>query len=284
MRTLALAAAQIFDKLSELVFGPVQGTITTALAAGSLVVPQGQMATLPGGRRVRVLRATRVTTAATAIPVRLEHLADSYPAKANFIATPIGTVATWVSPPAGLPATGTTSALGMNARATNLKIAGVAYYTHVDTPAELFAAGVAGSGRLILLAPTVREVSTNANEIVGDAGMFDATWRLRWVPTNVGEQGPVLQLSSDIYDSLCGALLGANVCEQPVRFRQWAPMTQPAWKGSWELTLVAQLGIEGRVLCHAGDDDDLEGIDAIVEVPDDATQPGPFRVLETIDL
>ncbi len=76
MNTVDSSAAQIFDKLSDALVGPVRGTVSCT-AATTIWVPQGQLATLADGRRVRVVKATSVGASRTAIPVRLEWLAPA---------------------------------------------------------------------------------------------------------------------------------------------------------------------------------------------------------------
>lgn len=71
MANVSSSSLQIFDKLSGVLVGPVRGFVSCT-ALSNVWVPQGQLATLPDGRRVRVVKATEVTTSATNVPVRLE--------------------------------------------------------------------------------------------------------------------------------------------------------------------------------------------------------------------
>jgi len=115
--SIGSVTAQLFDKLSDLVVGPVQGMVVATSTSGTVILPQGTYGVLSDGRLVRVRRSTRVTTTATFVPCRLAFLTPSYPAPSNFAAisqsttttsiTAIAAVTVSVVSTVGFPASGT---------------------------------------------------------------------------------------------------------------------------------------------------------------------------------
>lgn len=95
MSDVAAITAQLYDKLSDLVVGfSVQGTLYATSTSGTVVVPQGTLATLSDGRLVRVRKSTRVTTTPTPVPTRIAFLTPGSPVPHNFVAVGSSTTLT----------------------------------------------------------------------------------------------------------------------------------------------------------------------------------------------
>lgn len=279
--TLESTAAQLLDKLVETVSGPVRGTITATATSGTVKVRIGQIATLPDGRRVRVIKRTAVSTTPTAVPCRLELLSPASPAAANFKAVAIGTVATWLSPPAGLAATGTTSAFAAGANAGSLKIAALVEHDNASSPPEIFAAGAQGTAALILLSPSVRRIGPDN---LTSYGLYEATWRLRLCLFDVAEEKIRRTRARNTFDAIAASVLNAAAGDDSVRIGGWNPVRETGWGTSaWEATLLTRLEVDGRTMRDAAAEADFEGADVTVKIPGDSDQPSPFRVVEDVD-
>lgn len=272
--SLAAVALQIADKVCQLITGPVVGTITTTATVGEVEVPIGQMATI-GGRRVRVIKRTPVTTTPTLVPVRLEWLAPSMPNANNFAAVAAGTVATWVAPPANLVATGTTSQLGPGSLAGALKIGAFVEHDSDDGPADTFAAGATGTATLCLFSPSVERIGSE-NFVM--TGLYEATWGLRLALNDVGQQKERRTRARDAFDAIVAALHGAAAGDDVIRVRRFRPVKKPGWNQAWDLDLLTRVEIDGLPLREANPD--FVDADIIVKIPGDADQPSPHRVLE----
>jgi hypothetical protein len=271
--SIADCAAEILDRICDVVTGPVVGTISATCSLGRVRIPRGQMATLPDGRRVRVTHNTWVEGTDT-VPVRLEHLAPSVPAANNFRATAAGTVATWVSPPASIDATGTTSVFASGARAGSMKIAALAEY---DSP-DAFPAGAQGTASLILVSPSLRSV---AGPGMRSRALYEATWRLRLNVYDNAEQPVRRTRARDAFDAIDASIVGAFAGDDIIRIGSWVPIRDGI---AWEATLLTRIVNDGRVLADADSGDDLEGVDLTVLLPEDADQPSPFRVQDSLDV
>jgi len=277
MSSLECVAGQILDKVVDLSLGPVQGTLETVASAPTQVL-QGQRATLSDGRLVRVMKSTRVGTSPTLVQARLEFPSPSYPRANNFAIIPAGTVATWIDPPAGVAPTSTTNAFAPGIRSDGLFIAGIAEHDDVDNPAELFAAGVQGSARLILLTPNVRRVG--ADTFVTRM-LAEATWRLRLVLGKLSAQAEPRALARKTFDALVKSLHGATAGNDEIRLTAWTRIRDPKWPNTWEATLLTRVVIPGRTL--QAQDAPFLTAGADVRLPGDGAQPGPFRVLDDVD-
>lgn len=278
--TLESVAAQLADKACDVLTGPVRGTITTT-ATSDTTVPIGQIATLPDGRRVRVIKRTIVGTAATAVPVRLEILSPAVAAAGNFREVALGTVATWVSRPTGLAATGTTSAFGSGTYAGSLKIASYTEHDTASSPPEIFASGAQGSASLVLISPTVRRIGPDN---ITSRGLYEATWALRLVLFDLGDESVRRTRVRAAFDAIVAALEGTAAGDDLVRVTAWTPSQQTGWGvGAWDATLLTRLEVEGRTVREAAAEEDFEGADISVLIPEDADQPSPFRVLDSAD-
>lgn len=280
MSSLSLVAAQILDKIVETVTGPVRGTITST-ATSDIFVPIGTRATLPDGRYVRVIKRTLVGTGGAAIPVRLEHLSPSFPAVGNFRPVALGTVATWVSPPAGLSATGTTSAFASGVNAGTLKLGAIVEHDSAETPPDIFAAGAAApTTALVLVSPTCKRIGPDN---ITSRGLYEATWRLRMIFADVGEQKERRTRARDAFDAIVNSAAGGAAGEDVIRIGGWSPARVQAWGTFWEAPILTRVALDGRPMIDAAAEEAFEGIDLTVELPEDADQPSPFRVLDTAD-
>jgi hypothetical protein len=278
--TLETVAAQLADKACDVLTGPVRGTITTTATADT-TVPIGQIATLPDGRRVRVIKRTIVGTSATAVPVRLEILAPASAAAGNFRAVALDTVATWVSPPTNLATTGTTSAFSSGTYAGALKIASFTEHDTASSPPEVFAAGTQGTASLVLISPTVRRIGPDN---ITSRGLYEATWPLRLVLFDVGDERVRRTRVRNAFDAIIAALEGTAAGDDLVRITAWTPSQQTGWGvGAWDATVVTRLEVEGRTIREAASEEAFEGADISVLIPEDADQPSPFRVLDSAD-
>lgn len=276
--TLASVARQLADKICNVITGPVVGTVTAAATAGDVELAIGQMATITGGRRVRVIKRTKVRSAGTAVPVRLEWLAPSIPARANFSAVANGTVATWVSPPAGIVATGTTNAFGMGPLAGDLKIGSYSEHDQIDSPADLFAAGAVGTAALVLLSPTIRRIGSD-NFIM--TGLYEATWRLRLALNDTGENKERRTRVRDSFTALVQAMHGGAAGDDYIRVGDFKPVKEAGWGLAWEASILTRLEVDGVPLLETNEDLDEVGI--TVKIPGDLDQPSPFQVLEDVE-
>lgn len=280
MSGLSDVAAQMMDRLCDVITGPVRGTVTST-ATSDTWVQRGQRASLPDGRYVRVTKRTLVGTGGAAIPVRLEVLSPSVPAAGNFAAVAASTVATWISPPANLAATGTTSAFAAGSNAGTIKIGALVEHDSADTPPDIFASGAAGlTAALVLVSPTVRRIGPDN---VTSRGLYEATWRLRMVFADIGEQFTRRTRARDAFDAIVNSLEGTTAGDDVVRIGGWTPVKAQAWGTYWEAPLLTRVSVDGRPMRDAAAETDFEGIDLIVEIPEDADQPDPFRVLDTAD-
>lgn len=271
MSSISDVAAEILDRLCTVVTGPVTGIITTTCTSGRVLVPRGQMATLPDGRRVRVTHNTWVD-GTEAVPVRLEHLAPSYPAQNYFRATAAGTVATYVSPPANIVATGTTSAFASGARAGSMKIAALAEY---DSP-DAFPAGAQGTASLILVSPNARNIGGPNS----DRARYELTWKLR-LNVYAAEQPTRRTRAREAFDAINASLAGASAGGDIIRLSAWTSVRDGL---AWDATLVTRVWLDNAIEESADSGDDLEGVDLTVLLPDDDAQPDPFRVRDAIDV
>lgn len=280
MSSLATVAAQLADKLVDCITGPVRGTVTTT-ATSDTWVQIGTIATIPDGRRVRVTKRTLVGTGGAAIPVRLEHLSPSYPAVHNFAAVAVSTVATWIARPTGLAATGTTSAFGAGANAGTIKIGALVEHDSADTPPDVFAAGAAGlTAALVLASPTTKRIGAGN---ITSRGLYEATWRLRMIFADIGEQPTRRTRARDAFDAIVNSLEGCAAGDDVVVIGGWTPIKAQAWGTFWEATIVTNVAIDGRPMRDAAAEEDFEGVDLSVLIPEDADQPTPFRVLDSAD-
>lgn len=293
--SLAATVGQLLDKVSDLIVGPVQGTVLATAKDLSVVVPQGLQASLPDGRLIRVTKGKRVTTAATAVSVRLLYLAPTVPVAANFAAVAGGLTATWqagtgadgpVAVPDNLTATGTTTAFGFTARAAPLRIASFVESTDVRDPEDLFKAGAIGGVSLVLTDPEVKTISGGGIVDISESRIMlrEVVWKIR---ANIATNAPSKERrikARDVHDNLCAVLLGATVGDSQLRLGPWKLVRRDPNADSWELTIITQLWTDGRVLQLEAVDGlpDFEDLDALITVPGDTDQPGPFRV-ETIN-
>jgi hypothetical protein len=269
--TLSDVAADILDRLVAVVTGPICGTVTTTCTSGRVCVPRGTMATLPDGRRVRVTHNTWVE-GTDDVPVRLEHLAPSIPAANNFRATAAGTVATWIDPPANIAATGTTSALASGSLAGSMKIAALAEY---DAP-DAFPAGAQGTASLILVSPNLKALDGD-----GENARFEATWKLRLNVYDNAEQPVRRTRARSAIGAITSSLHGASAGGDIIRVGSWTSVKDGL---AWDATLLTRVWLENRVDLDAELGTDLEGVDMTILLPNDAAQPDPFRIRDSLDV
>ena len=289
MSELESTVAQIFDKLAENVIGPVLATVTATSSAGTVVLPQGQMGTLPDGRRVRVRRAKRITASATPVQVRLEWLTPAVPRASNFTAIPVGMVVTWVSPPAGIAATGLVSVAG--AKSTSVLVesglplpvfGAVAEHERVESQLDAFASGLNGNAGAILQAPEAQDWTRGTTEHRIQATEW--RWKLHVTLPRLAQGQDRSVLSRQIYAALCATLQGATCGDDPVRFLSWKPLTSKASLAQeYELQFATHEWSEGRVMQPqaVADLGTFDTLGASVRLPGDATAT-PFRVEEDI--
>jgi hypothetical protein len=280
--TLESATGQILDKLSDLVVGPVQGTVTAIATRGTPRIMQGQLAQLPDGRRVRARRTKVLCAQPTMIPVRLEHLSPSFPAARNYLPIHAGVRATWLDGPADIEPSAAMSAFGPGVMAAGLHLGSVVENDRVTNGEDLFAAGAEGTAKAVLLAPSLRPIG---DEHEARRGWFEATWRLRINLDCLSLQKTPRALARTIFDALAGCLLGATVADDIVRFGPWEPVRHPGPATTWELVFMSRLAVDGRVsrAVHQTDPELTGAVTTITLLGDDA-QPAPFRVQDEMRL
>ena len=273
-------AGQILDKLSDVVLGPVQGTITAVASSGTVKVKQGQKATLPDGRIVRVRKTTRVTASPKPVPVRLLWLSPSVPAANNFAAVTAGLTATWVSPPAGLAATGTTSLFAKHSRAC---LGSVVRQHQLTSPADLFAAGSNGQAVGVLLAVRARRAGVGMSR--HREMQLETNWTLRVNAHQYAPKDGVIASVDVIFDRLKDSLLGATAGSGQVRFDSWEPVKTEGGTVSYDLKFSAQIIAEGRVMDDSyANDPELSIFSSGMIVNDDGVTPDPWKIEQEFDV
>lgn len=277
MTTLDSTADQVFDKLADLVTGPVCGTLA-ATATSDVWVPQGQLATLADGRRVRVRKATYVTETSTAVPVRLEWLSPSYPAARNYNPVPNGTAATWLSPVAGLDAAATTNEFASGTRASGLLINSVVEHDRIANGGDLFGSGAQGTSSILLLDP---EVTPIGGEQYNAHQYFDVKWSLRVNLATFEPKKDATARARSAFDALCASLLGSTCGDDVVRFGQWRRVAKTEKSHSWELQFFTRLAAAGRPSYDAGDAT-FDEVGVTITIPRDDEQDAPFRIEDEI--
>lgn len=279
--TLDTTAAQLLDKLADLAVGNIFGTIA-ATSSVDVYIPQGTMATLPDGRRVRCVKATKVWGGAhpSPVPVRIEWLSPSFPAVGNGAPVDSGTVATWVSPPTGVAATGLASAFASGSQSSGLKINSVVESDRLDTGVDLYAAGANGTTSLVLLEPSLNPIGGGHYY---DHEYYDVLWKLRCNFAAIVKTKDKLTSARTVFDRLCKSVLGATAGEDVVRFGKWSRVKTDGVSHSWELEIFTRLAPAGRVEQSANQTDpDIETVGLIAKLPRDADQPSPYRVQEDV--
>lgn len=247
MATIESTAAQLLDKLSELVSGPVRGLVEahTAVDAPSWI-PQGARAVLPDRRQVRVVRATKVVPGFGArVGVRLVHLGPAVPATANFVPCASGVEVTWLDPPGWLRPTARLLELGHGPRARGLRVGSCVEASELKTPADLFACGAQGETALVLLAPETRAVE----EVI--AGRFQRVrleWRLRINLSTLSPEAVRRAGLRELHRNLVAVLQGATAGDDVVRCGNLRQVRQAGSSESWELSLSTELDLDGRAL------------------------------------
>lgn len=284
--SLSDTAAQLFDKISDLVVGPVQGTVlATALDTTSpIVVPQGQIGALPDGRLVRALYGKRVRTTA-GIPVRLLFLSPSVPRAGQFTAIASGTTVAWQNPPPGISPTGVaTSAFGHTARAGIVRIVSAVEYVDVQAEDDLFKAGAQGGSTVILLEPEVLPIEGISESGEQRYQLFKTLWKIRVnVSTSATDKNRRVAARL-LFDNLVDMIQGAQVGDSPLQIAGWKLVRRAPGTDSWELRVIAQFWSDGRAMqpeAVAGLGT-FADIAATIVLPGDTDQPNPFRVSTTL--
>lgn len=290
MSELDSTVAQIFDKLAENVIGPVLGTVTATTSAGVVILPQGQMGSLPDGRRVRVRRGKRISTTATPVSVRLEWLAPSVPRASNFAPVAAGTVVTWDTPPADITATGLVSvafaksSYALPESGSPLAVFGaVAEKERIVTAADGFVAGLNGRAGAILQAPESLDWTRGTTEHRIQATEW--RWKLQVSMAILDVQKERSALSRQIYAALCATLQGATCGDDPVRFLSWKPITaREANAQVYELQFATHQWSEGRVMQPQATASlpDFITVGSTILLPLDGTQTPDFQVEEDV--
>jgi hypothetical protein len=277
---IASTVGQILDKLSDVVLGPVQGTITASSTAGTVKIPQGQQVKLPDGRLLRVRKTTNVTTTPKVVPCRLYWLSPSVPAAANFAAIAAGLTATWQSPPTNTNATGTTSLFAKHARAC---LGSVVRQHQLTNPADLFAAGSNGQAVGILMPARLRK--SGIGMMKHREMQLEAQWTLRVNANQYSPKDGVIVSIDSIFDKLKDSLLGATVGSGQVRFDSWEPVKTEGSTISYELKFSTQIIAEGRVMDSSyAADPELSVFDSSMTVNDDGVTPNPWKIEQEFDV
>lgn len=248
MSSLASCAADIFDRLAECVNGPVLGTVTAASTAGTVIIPRGQMGTLPDGRAVRCTKSTRCTVAGASVPVRQVFLSPAYPAASNFASVAPGTVVTWVSRPTGIAATGTVATAF--AAQSGAPLVSAVELEQLPAGADAYAAGAQGNALAILLSPDVKSIP--GSERMGRRSRVEIAWKIRVNMSTLAPQGQRRAAARDVFDALMAALDGANVAGSLLWFGKWSLARQADTISSYEMALTAQAWMNGRVMQSRG--------------------------------
>ncbi len=248
MSNLGALVADALDCLSECVRGPVRGAVTSLATSGSVVVPRGQLGTLPDGRVVRCTKATRVTTDGADVPVRLQFLAPSYPAANNFSAVGSGVTVTWTDPPTGLAATGTTVA-PFAAHADTAPLVSLAELEHMPANVDPFAAGAQGTALAILLSPAVRAIP--GSERMARYTQAEVTFKVRCNFSSLAPHAGRRTAARDTFDALAAAIGGAKIAGSIATIGSWQLVRQDAAATSYELTFAAKAWLRGRVMQSA---------------------------------
>lgn len=244
MLNLDALVGDVFDYLSETVNGPVRGQVLSTAAAGTVVVPRGQLGTLPDGRIVRCVKATKVTTTATPVPVRLQFLSPAYPAPSNFNPVASGAIVTWASPPAGIAATGTAAA-AFAPISTGLPLSGIAELDHLDPNVDPYAAGAQGSTLALVLSPEVRAIA--GSEHVARHTRVEIAWKIRCNLSTLAAQGARRTSARATFDVLHAALVGGNVAGGVAWLGAWTLARQAGGISSYELAMSVRTWMRGRV-------------------------------------
>lgn len=294
--SLASTVAQILDKLSDLVVGPVRGTILASATQGIVTVPQGLLAALPDGRLVRVVQGKRVGTSPSPISVRLLFLAPSAPTAGNFAPVADGLTATWrasvngASGPALIPEflspTGITTMFGYTSRAATVRVGSCVEACELNADEDLFKCGALGGASIVILDPETGPLSGSTFNQAGNEWIEfrQATWKVR---VNVSTMAPAKGrrvAARDLQDNLLEVLQGASAGDDQITIEKWKFVRRGAGVDTWELTIGTKDYSEGRSLqveAQAGAGAFTKFVAGIV-LPGDADQPAPFRVRTTV--
>lgn len=244
MSNLAALVGDVFDCLSECVNGPVRGAVSAAASAGTVIVPRGQLGTLPDGRVVRCTKATKVPTTGASVPVRLQFLSPSYPVASNFSAVAGGLRVTWISPPAGLVATGTTAA-PFAPFVAGAPLVSVAELEHLAANVDPFAAGAQGGTLAVLLSPTLKALP--GGERMLRRTHAEVAFKLRCNLSTFAPHGAKRASARDTFDSIAASLGGAGVAGSLLQIGGWQLAKQDGANASYELACSVQVWMRGRV-------------------------------------
>ena len=283
---LEVLAGQVLDKLADLVVGPAVGTVTATIAVpGPFIVPQGQVGTLPDGRRVRVRKSARVRFGTASLDCRLEQLTPSYPAAGNFVPVGVGLTVTWIAPPLGLAATATVASPGFAAGVLSepARVGGVARHVHGKTGAEAFGAGAQGSTQAVLWSPRVRKLSAGG-EHAFRREWYEVLWRIRFWNAGWAPQKDSRAALDGLFNSVLQVLQGATVGNHGVRVDGWEPVLAPDGSTTVDLTFAAHVMANGRAMVPDGFNPatKLAAVDSAISLSGDSGAAGPHRVSVTL--
>jgi len=243
MSPFAELSAQVLDKASDCVLGPVQGIVTATSTVDRTTLDRGQLGSLPDGRLVRVIQGARVYIAGTPVRVRLMSLTPTLPAN-NFAPVLAGTPVTWQTPPTGIVASGTVASdFAQNAAAV------LTSFTEIDrmpSDADPYASGGLGSVLAMLVSVDIERASGTVSDRLSRHHIGMARFRIRVNLSSLAHTQRRAASADAVGDALVAAIVGGKVGSAPVMFESWKQVRSSPEYNTYELVISTRFSARGR--------------------------------------